>query len=139
MVSVPDVQSHLIFRVDQLTTIDLSPTGHAWAHLDPIGSILVQVAGEQRSWTNERHLPGHNVEKLGRFVEARSPQEATEVRYALLIRADYPILYVLHCSDFIEPSCDATKSRPNLPKDHRRPDVGQNTCTDEQEQWGKEG
>ena len=101
------------FRFDRnfqfVTTVDLRPTSEARA--DVVGAVFVALFNQIRlvpeggSWSNDAHLADEDVENLRQFVEARLPQEGTDLRDVLFrilkqMRRNIMRRIDLHCTIF---------------------------------------
>ena len=71
-----------------IATVDLRPAGEAWA--DVVRAVFVAFFNQVRlvpeGWArpDDAHLADEDVENLREFVEARLPQEGTDLRDVLL-------------------------------------------------------
>ena len=83
MVHVPDVVGELAVPVEKVAPMDLRPAGDAGAHLVSarlLGGVAGEISHGKGTGTDERHLPGEDVEELGQLVEGRGAKEAPEAR-----------------------------------------------------------
>src|SRR5262249_62426030 len=79
VVHVPDVERELLVPGQCVAAVHLAPARDPGP--DMVASHLLlrvagKVLGKERAGTDQAHVAGDHIEKLGELVEARTPQEA---------------------------------------------------------------
>src|SRR5829696_3163057 len=124
MMTVPQIESHLIPGVEKLTAAHLHPSGHAGPHPNPIRPVLMQIAGKERPWPDDRHLPEKNVYQLWQLVEPGASDKSANRGHSKIIRYRYAVVVGMpHGPELIESCCHGSESGPDLPENDRIPYV----------------
>src|SRR5262249_60234033 len=93
VVHVPDVERELLVPGQCVAAVHLAPARDPGP--DMVASHLLlrvagKVLGKERAGTDQAHVAGDHIEKLGELVEARTPQEAAQPGDPLGIREAAP-------------------------------------------------
>src|SRR5215216_2797182 len=124
MMTVPQIKSHLIPCVEKLTAVHLGPSGNAGPHPNPIRPVFMQIAGKERPWSNDRHLPEKDVYQLWQLVEPGASDKSAKRGHSKIIWYRYAVVVGLpHGPELIESRRHGSESGPDLPENDRIPDV----------------
>ena len=129
MVHIPDIQIELLFPRKGVPPVDLRPPGDARFNLMPphlFRGVPVQVSDEQRPRADEAHVPLDNVDERRKFVEAGTPQDATEPGKPIPVGKRIPLGIPLfgHRAELVHHEGFPVQTRPGLPEEDRRPEDG---------------
>ena len=64
--------------------------------------VIREIANQQRSWTNNAHIPLYNIKRFGQLIQTGSPKKSAILVQTYLIRKEIAVLIfsVVHRSEF---------------------------------------
>jgi hypothetical protein len=124
VVDVPDVECQLLVPRHVVPPVDLRPAGQPGLHLVParlLGRVPVEVLDEQRTGTDERHLPDEDVPQLREFVERGGAQEPAEGEQPLLVGQQIAVwsARIGHGPELADGEDPTVQTWPRLGEQHR--------------------
>src|SRR5262245_26063369 len=105
-------------------SIDLRPASDAWLHVvaegvatDQFGIVMIVGRG-MWPWSNQRHLPTYNIEKLRQLIDACPSQPCANSRHSPVASHRLPyclaVLKICHCAKLEDLESPAIKTAPRL-------------------------
>ena len=78
---VPEVEANHFVKLHSAAAIDLPQAGHSWfcfQNSAPMPDVIgFHFIRQGRPRANQRHVPSQNMEELGKFIQARPPQNGS--------------------------------------------------------------
>jgi len=88
VINVPDVQRELLLPGDDIAAIHLRPArypGPDFMTTHLLRCIELKIFHQQRSWTDQAHVPFEDIDKFGKFVQAGAAQKPAEIGQAVCV------------------------------------------------------
>src|ERR1019366_2467635 len=118
------IQGVLFFGCDQISAVDLSPTGDPGPNGKSYPNARRLIDGEQRTRPYDRHVSAQDIEELRNLVQPRASQERAQARKSS--RFIRPLAMTIAWSQqrpkFENKKGCTVLSHPPLPEDDRRTD-----------------
>src|ERR1017187_10620677 len=80
VVDILEVEFHPLVEADLVAAADLPDAGEAGLHGEAAAMpriVVLDLAGDGRTGTNEAHVPAENIPELGKLVNAGAAQETS--------------------------------------------------------------
>ena len=140
VLDVPEIERQLLRGLELVAAVDLRPAGDARARGRAAGEVLRQVARQERSGADQRHVADQDVDQLRQLVQPGAAQEPAEARGPLRIRQRRAggVVGEPHGPELVEGEGAQAPARADLTEQERRAEVDQDGECHQHEQ-GREG